>query len=45
VVEPSGAVGIAALIAGRVNARGKTVAVVISGGNVEPKLFAQAIGA
>jgi threonine dehydratase len=45
VVEPSGAVGIAALVAGRVDARGKTVVVVISGGNVEPKLFAQAIDA
>ena len=34
VVEPSGAVGIAALLTGRIEARGRRVGVVISGGNV-----------
>ena len=44
VVEPSGAIALAVLLAGRVDVAGKTVAVVLSGGNVEPKLFAEAIG-
>ena len=34
-VEPGGAAGLAALLAGRIEARGKTVAVVLSGGNAE----------
>jgi threonine dehydratase len=34
-VEPGGAAGLAALLAGRVDAKGRTVAVVLSGGNVE----------
>ena len=37
-IEPGGAVGLAALLAGRIDAKGKTVAIVLSGGNVE---FAQ----
>jgi threo-3-hydroxy-L-aspartate ammonia-lyase len=41
VVEPSGAVGIAALLAGRV--QGERVGVVISGGNVGAARFAQLI--
>ena len=44
VVEPSGAIALAALLAGRVDVAGKTVAVVLSGGNVDPKLFAETIG-
>jgi threonine dehydratase len=36
--EPSGAVGVAALLAGRVSVSGPTVAVV-SGGNVDPELY------
>ncbi|HTJ63261.1 MAG TPA: threonine/serine dehydratase [Alphaproteobacteria bacterium] len=43
VVEPGGAVALAALLAGRIDARGKTVAIVLSGGNVEPDLFARAL--
>ena len=43
VVEPGGAVALAALLAGRFDARGRTVAVVLSGGNVDPALFAQAL--
>ncbi len=35
IVEPSGAVGVAALLAGKLAIRGKRVGVVISGGNVD----------
>jgi threonine dehydratase len=44
VVEPGGAVALAALLAGGFDARGRTVAVMLSGGNVDPELFAEAIG-
>jgi threonine dehydratase len=43
VVEPGGAVGLAALLAGRIAARGKTVVIVLSGGNVDADLFARLI--
>jgi threonine dehydratase len=39
VVEPGGAVGLAALLAGKLDVSGKVVAVVLSGGNVDPELF------
>ncbi|MBI3914860.1 MAG: threonine/serine dehydratase [Chloroflexi bacterium] len=39
IVEGSGAVGIAALIAGKINLQGKRVAVVLSGGNVDVGLL------
>jgi threonine dehydratase len=39
VVEPGGAVGLAALLAGKVDAGGKVVVAVLSGGNVDPDLF------
>jgi threonine dehydratase len=35
VVEPTGVLGLAALLAGRVPARGKRVGVLVSGGNVD----------
>jgi threonine dehydratase len=44
VVEPGGAVGLAALLAGRIDARGKTVVIVLSGGNVDADLYARLIG-
>jgi len=44
VVEPGGAVGLAALLAGRIDARGKTIVVVLSGGNVDADLFAKLVG-
>jgi len=44
VVEPSGAVGIAALLKGRVAAPGKNAGVVISGGNVGVTRFAELLG-
>ncbi len=43
VVEPGGAVGLAALLAGRFDARGKTVVIVLSGGNVDAELFSKLI--
>jgi threonine dehydratase len=43
VVEPGGAVALAALLAGHIDARGKTIAVVLSGGNVDADLFARLI--
>jgi threonine dehydratase len=43
VVEPGGAVALAAALAGKVDCRGRTVAIVCSGGNVDPDVFAAAI--
>jgi threonine dehydratase len=40
VVEPGGAVALAAVLAGRIETAGKTTAVVLSGGNVDSDLFA-----
>lgn len=38
-VEPSGAVAIAALLAGKLNVAGQKVVAVVSGGNVDPGMF------
>ena len=43
VVEPGGAVSLAALLAGKVETKGLTTAVVLSGGNIDPALFAAII--
>jgi threonine dehydratase len=43
VVEPGGSVGLAALLAGRIEARGKTIVIVLSGGNVDADLYAKLI--
>jgi len=43
VVEPGGAVALAALLAGKIDARGKIAVAVLSGGNVDAKLFAETI--
>jgi len=43
VVEPGGAVSLAALLAGRIDARDRTTAIVLSGGNVDPGLFSDII--
>ena len=40
VVEPGGAVSLAAVLAGRAGTAGKTTAIVLSGGNVDIGLFA-----
>ena len=45
VVEPGGAVGLAAVLAGKVDTRGRTVGLVLSGGNVDAAVFARALAA
>lgn len=41
VVEPGGAVALAAVLAGKINTAGKTTVVVLSGGNVDGDVFAE----
>ncbi len=41
VVEPGGAVALAAVLAGRIETRDRTTAIVLSGGNVDAELFAE----
>jgi threonine dehydratase len=43
VVEPGGAVSLAAILAGKLPLKGKTVAAILSGGNIDPALFAEII--
>jgi threonine dehydratase len=43
VVEPTGALGVAALFEGKIAARGKRVGVILSGGNVDLKSLAQLV--
>jgi threonine dehydratase len=43
VVEPGGAVALAAVLAGKVGTRGRVTGVVLSGGNVDPGVFARAL--
>lgn len=45
VVEPGGAVALAAVLAGRVDLRGKVAAVVLSGGNVDAAVFNRCLAA
>ena len=45
VVEPGGAVALAAVLSGKVPAFGRTTACVLSGGNIDPALFAEILGA
>lgn len=45
VVEPGGAVCLAALLAGKYDARGKTVGAMLSGGNIDPATFQKALQA
>ena len=44
VVEPGGAVALAALLSGAFDGRGRTVVATLSGGNVDAATFAQLIG-
>jgi threonine dehydratase len=44
VLEPGGAVALAAILSGAFQPRGRTVAIVLSGGNVDPDLFGGIIG-
>jgi threonine dehydratase len=43
VVEPGGAVGLAALIAGKIDVRNKIAVAVLSGGNVDAALFSRLV--
>jgi threonine dehydratase len=45
VVEPGGAVALAALLAGKLDVAGRTVVIVCSGGNVDPATFCRALEA
>ncbi len=45
VVEPGGAIALAAALSGALDCRGKTVLVVLSGGNVDPEQYAKALRA
>ena len=46
-VEPGGAIGLASLLDGKldgiVDIRGKTVVAILSGGNVDPEMYAKLI--
>ena len=39
VIEPGGAVGLAALLERKIDISGKNVAIVLSGGNIDPNTF------
>jgi threonine dehydratase len=43
VVEPGGSVALAALLAGKIDVKNRTIVIVLSGGNVDPELFAEAL--
>jgi len=43
VLEPSGACALAAVLFGKLNIAGKRVGVTLSGGNVDPRIFARAL--
>jgi threonine dehydratase len=43
VVEPGGAIALAALLAGHIDARGKCAVIVLSGGNVDPEMHARLV--
>ncbi len=44
VIEPGGAVALAAVLAGKLPLRGRTAAIVVTGGNVDPAQFVAALG-
>jgi threonine dehydratase len=41
VVEPGGAAGLAAVLSGKVATKGRNIGIILSGGNVDPELFAE----
>ena len=43
VIEPGGAVSLAALLSGKIDAKDKTTAIILSGGNVDPDQFSDII--
>jgi len=44
VVEPGGAIGLAALLAGKLEVKNRVVVAILSGGNVDPDVFARLVG-
>jgi threonine dehydratase len=44
VVEPGGAVALAALLQNKLDITGKTVGIILSGGNIDAELFASCLG-
>jgi threonine dehydratase len=44
VVEPGGAVALAAVLAGKIDCRNRTICVVLSGANADPAIFCRAVG-
>ena len=45
VVERGGAIGLAALLAGRPQVKGKVVVAILSGGNIDAELFGKLVAA
>ncbi|MGB0843231.1 MAG: threonine ammonia-lyase [Alphaproteobacteria bacterium] len=43
VVEPGGAIALAALLSGKIDAKGKTVVLTLSGGNIDPQMMQRAL--
>jgi threonine dehydratase len=43
VVEPGGAVALAAVMTGKVNVVGKVAVAILSGGNVDPEVFSRLV--
>jgi threonine dehydratase len=43
ILEPGGAVALAAVLSGRIDVKGKTVAVIASGGNIDPSVLLRAM--
>ncbi len=43
VAEPGGAVALAAVLAGKIATQGRTIGVIVSGGNADPELFARVL--
>lgn len=43
VVEPGGAVALAAALSGKLDTKGRAIGIVLSGGNVDPALYARAL--
>ncbi len=45
VVEPGGAVALASVLAGKLDVRGRTIALTLSGGNIDDALLAEILDA
>jgi threonine dehydratase len=45
VIEPGGAAGLAAMLSGAFEAKGRTIGIVLSGGNVDPETLLRCLSA